>query len=61
MTGTGKWKASLVSSQRGCLVSRWVGSRGEAIAMAQRLLDDAVDQVQMHGERISAAVEEAVG
>jgi hypothetical protein len=37
-------------------------TREQAIAMAQRLLDDVAEDVAwLHGERISAEVEEAVG
>jgi hypothetical protein len=54
----GMWKASLVSSQRGPLVTRTAATREQAIAIAQRLLDDvAADLAWLHGERISVQIE----
>jgi hypothetical protein len=39
MPAPAKWKASLVSSQRGALVTRTAATREQAIAAAQSLLD----------------------
>ncbi len=52
----GTWKASLTSSQRGPLVTRKAETREAAIAMAQRLLDDAGGMAWFHGEMISAQI-----
>jgi hypothetical protein len=50
----------LGDSQRGPLVTRTAATREQAIAIAQRLLDDvAADLAWLHGERISVQIEAA--
>jgi hypothetical protein len=59
MSTTERWQASLTSSQRGRLVTRMAATRELAIAAAMRMLDDASDLTQMHGERIAVEIEAA--
>lgn len=51
------WRASLVSGQRGPLVSRKAATQSEAFSLAHRLLDEAEDRSWLHGEtvRVEAA------
>lgn len=60
MTAIEKWKTSLVSSQRGPLVTQTAATREQAIAIARRLLDDvAPDLAWLHGEEITVEIEAA--
>jgi hypothetical protein len=55
------WRAALVSSRRGRLVTRTAATREQAIAIGRRLLHDvAADMVWLHGERIFVEIEAAV-
>ena len=50
------WQASLVSDQRGPVLTRRVKTRSDAFAQAHRLLDDAEDRTWFNGERVSVRV-----
>jgi hypothetical protein len=53
VAGPATWKASLVSNQRGTLVSRRAETREAAITTAHRLLGEAADFAWLHGETIA--------
>jgi hypothetical protein len=61
VTGTARWQASLLSNQRGKLVTRRAVTRETAIAAAIRMLDDAADMVQLHGEVLAIELVETTG
>jgi hypothetical protein len=55
------WRASLVSDQRGPVLSRRAQTRADAFAQAHRLLDDAEDRTWFNGEVVSVKVEQDAG
>jgi hypothetical protein len=55
------WRASLVSDQRGSVLSRKAESREGAFAQAHRLLDEAEDMVWFHGEAVGVRIEQDGG
>jgi hypothetical protein len=58
MTATGTtWRASLVSDQRGPVLTRRATTRSDAFSQAHRLLDEAEDRTWYHGEAIGVRVE----
>jgi hypothetical protein len=57
VAGPQAWKASLVSNQRGQLVTRRAETREAAIATACRLLDESVGFPWLHGETLSVAIQ----
>jgi hypothetical protein len=50
------WQASLVSDQRGPVLTRRAKTRSDAFAQAHRLLEDAEDRQFHRGETVSVAV-----
>ena len=60
MTAVGtKWQASLVSDQRGPVLTRRAQTRGDAFAQAHRLLDDAEDRRWFNDEVVGVQVAQA--
>jgi hypothetical protein len=55
------WQASLVSNQRGPVLSRRAQTRADAFAAAHRLLEDAEDRTWFNGEIVSVAVAQSEG
>jgi hypothetical protein len=56
-----QWRASLVSDQRGPVLTRRAKTRSDAFAQAHRLLDDAEDRQWFKGEAASIRIELAEG
>jgi hypothetical protein len=50
------WQASLVSDQRGPVLTRRTKTRADAFAQAHRLMDEAEDRQWFNGEVVSVAV-----
>lgn len=61
VVGPATWRASLISSQRGQLVTRQADTREAAIAVAHLLLDEAADFAWLHGEVVGVRVEQDAG
>jgi len=62
MTAIGSnWRATLVSDQRGPVVTRQAATRIEAFAHARVLLDEAEDRVWYHGETVGVTVAQDAG
>jgi hypothetical protein len=55
------WQASLVTNQRGPVLSRRAQTRADAFAAAHRLLEDAEDRTWFNGEVVSVAVAQSEG
>jgi hypothetical protein len=55
------WRASLVSDQRGPVLTRKATTKSEAFMQAHVLLDQAEDMVWYHGEVVGVRVEQDAG
>jgi hypothetical protein len=60
MTAIGsKWQASLVSDQRGAVLTRKAATKSEAFSLAHVLLDQAEDMAWFNGETVRIEVSRA--
>jgi hypothetical protein len=55
------WQASLVTNQRGPVLTRKAETREAAFEAAHRLLEDAEDRTWFNGEAVSVKVEQDAG